>query len=95
MKGLERLAAEGGSVHLLREEDLMSNTRDTLSRLLKGLSWNWTGEISAPGWNYCCFQERSSEDRSDKNLFDQDPERVALDQLVQSFGIQTYGVIQT
>ncbi len=94
MKSLERLAADSGRIHLLREEDLMSNTRDTLSDLLKALAWNWAGEIGDHFNNYCCFQQKEVEDDNDKTAVHKDPVREALDLLVRSFGIQTYGALQ-
>ena len=90
MKALENSSASGRRIQILREEDLMNNTRETLSQLLIDLEWNWKGDIGTHFPTFCRFHDPAPKNAKVDPSPDIHHARIALDQLIQSFGINTY-----
>jgi lipopolysaccharide biosynthesis glycosyltransferase len=92
MKALENSSASGRRIQILREEDLMNNTRETLSQLLIDLEWNWKGDIGTHFPTFCRFHDPAPKNAKVDPSPDIHHARIALDQLIQSFGIKTYAL---
>jgi hypothetical protein len=90
MKALEASVATGSQIHVVKEEELMSDTSGTLLHLFSALGLQWSDDISTHFKVFCQFQDKKSDPSQKYTINTNDPEMMGLFQLLQSFNIKTY-----
>ena len=90
MKALEASVANGNQIHVLKEDELMSNTSGKLLHLFSALGLQWSDDISTHFKVFCQFQDKKSDPNQKYKINTNDPEMMGLFQLLQSFNIKTY-----
>jgi hypothetical protein len=90
MSALEASTAAGRQIHIVKEEELMSDTSSTLIHLFKALGWQWSDEIPNHFRVFCQFHDRKPEHQPKYTINTGDPEIMGLDHLMRTFNIVKY-----
>jgi hypothetical protein len=90
MRALEASAAAGRQIHIVKEEELISDTSSTLIHLFKSFGWEWSDEIPKHFRVFCQFQDRKPEHQPKYTINTSDPEIMGLDHLMRTFNIKKY-----